>query len=75
MCTYIMIIYFLIGFRLKNIPKTILEYLKPYKYPKRILDQLIKNKKKDHYSKRKAIKINKKTNKRIIKNYSKKYKN
>ena len=50
-----MIRYFLIGFRLKNIPKTILEYLKPYKYPKRILDQLIKNKKK------KAIKINKKT--------------
>lgn len=41
-----MIRYFLIGFRLKNIPKTILEYLKPYKYPKRILDQLIKNKKK-----------------------------
>ena len=40
-----MIRYFLIGFRLKNIPKTILEYLKPYKYPKRILDQLIKNKK------------------------------
>ena len=51
-----MIRYFLIGSRLKNIPKTILEYLKPYKYPKRILDQLIKNKKKDHYSKRKSYK-------------------
>jgi len=28
-----MIRYFLIGFRLKNIPKTILEYLKPYNIP------------------------------------------
>ena len=59
-----MIRYFLIGFRLKNIPKTILEYLKPYKYPKRILDQLIKNKKKRKkiiIRKEKAIKINKKT--------------
>ena len=51
-----MIRYFLIGFRLKNIPKTILEYLKQYKYPKQILDQLIKNKKKKHYSKRKNYK-------------------
>ena len=64
-----MIRYFLIGSRLKNIPKTILEYLKPYKYPKRILDQLIKNKKKDHYSKRKSYKNNRyvilRKNKRI----------
>lgn len=50
-----MIRYFLIGFRLKNIPKTILEYLKPYKYPKRTRS-IIKNKKKDHYSKRKSYK-------------------